>query len=856
MRHLILIIGLLFLTKNFCDAQISIPHEPQLTLQKYRLSKNYKEKVEYLLHLGSFYLMKPEEYKSDLDSALLLANQAKTISEKIRYSKGKDGAQFLIGKVYVETKQYSEVNRMLKSELHDTIRLQIMYEIVKYKFGTSGRTKSAEDTIKLLGEKVLKICQLTNSYEIAYECQLLMNNCSPTKLNTEKVKVLLANKYDEAYKNNDVGKEIRIYADFAYLTDKNKSNTVFIKSYRERIIRDFNVLNKPQKEALINGLVATLTDMAISYYDGENVDDAIDELNRAIQLGKNSMVIDVHPYEALAHVYLGKGMTNLALKNILECRRIMEFQKTIEVDKSVYTTIARVYLELGKFKESGIYLDKAIDLCVKKGISIDFFIINYHTVVALALNKPKEELSFLRKYRDKFSAKDFEQSVYLKNVADCFVALKQYEKAEQGYLKCQKIYSNYQSNAESTRLCFPLGKLYVRMKRYDLARTNLNTLIAERSQQIISIKMQRNAHLLLFQIDSATRNYASAISHLQTYKTLNDSIFNDTKQKQIEELQIKYEIEQKDKEIILKQQNIALLTNKNFVQEANLQNANWLRNIIIISALFLLGVLYIFYLLKQRHNTRLQAQQLEINQRNEQLNVLVVAQQKLVSEKEWLVKEVHHRVKNNLQIVVSLLNTQAAHLSDGDALAAIQESRHRMQVISLLHQKLYQVENDGLIDIQVYIKEVISYLKDSFEGINHLFFEVQIAPISLDISQAVPVGLILNEAITNAIKYAFPKNKNGLISVSLERTEDENLRLIIKDNGIGLPKGFNPSQSKSLGMQLMQTLSEQLDGNVWVESQNGTIIKVIFKPHLAEKAAYHTNSLNATLNYDQQNTHR
>ena len=128
--------------------------------------------------------------------------------------------------------------------------------------------------------------------------------------------------------------------------------------------------------------------------------------------------------------------------------------------------------------------------------------------------------------------------------------------------------------------------------------------------------------------------------------------------------------------------------------------------------------------------------------------------------------------------------------------------------------------------------------------------------VYLNVNECLPLGMITSEIISNAIKYAFPKNRNGLISVSLERTKDENLLLIIKDNGIGLPKGFNPSQSKSLGMQLMQTLSEQLDGNVWVESQNGTIIKVIFKPHLAEKTAYHTNSLNATLNYDQQNTHR
>lgn len=856
MKQVLGFLGFFFLTINFCEAQSHALKEPQLTLQKYRQSNSDKDKAEFLLKLGSYYLLKPGEDSFDLDSAFLRANQAKILSERIQYLKGRDEALSLIGNIYVESKNYPQVDKMLKGKLNDTVRLKIMFELVKNRYEASGRTKAMEDSILVFGEKVLKLCQLTQSNNIALECMLLMYSCSPDERNTAKVKTMLSQKFNDVRSKNDVAIEIKNYFNFYFFTSRERSNSKFIQFFRDRMIEDFDKLDPKQKEALTFDIVERLTEMAIMYFNAGHSDAAIEELHKAIQVGENAKVIDIHPYEALVHVFLSKGMTNLALSNALICRRILEKQKTVEVDKSVYSTIGMVYIELEKFEESIVFFDKAIEISLKKKIAIDYFILNYHTSAYLGLNRAKEELNFLFKNKATFSTNELSQCIYMKNLGDCYLALNQYKKAEVYYLKCKKVFSTYSSNSSSIRFCSSLGKLYTRMKRYKEARTYLNTLISEQNRKIIPIKVQRDVNLLLFQIDSSTRNYVGAISHLQTYKALNDSIFNDTKQKQIEELQIQYELGRKDKELILRNQNIALLTNKSLIQEANLKNANLLRNIIIISALFLLGALYIFYLLKQRHNTRLQTQQLEINQRNEQLNVLVIAQQKLVSEKEWLVKEIHHRVKNNLQIVVSLLNTQAAHLSDGDALAAIQESRHRMQVISLLHQKLYQVENDGLIDIQVYIKEVISYLKDSFEGINHLFFEVQIAPISLDISQAVPVGLILNEAITNAIKYAFPKNKNGLISVSLERTEDENLRLIIKDNGIGLLKGFNPSQSKSLGMQLMQTLSEQLDGNVWIESQNGTIIKVIFKPHLAEKAAYHTNSLNATLNYDQQNTHR
>ena len=127
----------------------------------------------------------------------------------------------------------------------------------------------------------------------------------------------------------------------------------------------------------------------------------------------------------------------------------------------------------------------------------------------------------------------------------------------------------------------------------------------------------------------------------------------------------------------------------------------------------------------------------------------------LLKDKEWLIKEVHHRVKNNLQMVISLLNSQSIYLNDEAAVVAIQESQRRMHAMSLIHQKLYQSENVGVIDMRAYINEFISYLKDIFETGSSIRFEQDVDPIKLDVGQAVPVGLILNEVITNSIKYAF-----------------------------------------------------------------------------------------------------
>ena len=182
-----------------------------------------------------------------------------------------------------------------------------------------------------------------------------------------------------------------------------------------------------------------------------------------------------------------------------------------------------------------------------------------------------------------------------------------------------------------------------------------------------------------------------------------------------------------------------------------------------------------FYLaidLKQRSNIKLQKQQGEINTQNNQLQILLGEQKKLVEEKEWLVKEIHHRVKNNLQIIISLLNAQSEFLESPTALNAIQESRERMQAIALIHQKLYQPDHGTLINMASYIQDMTHNLQSSFTQANRIHFSLHAEPIELDVSQAVPLGLILNEAITNSIKYAFPKPATGTITIHLQRKDD------------------------------------------------------------------------------------
>jgi PAS domain S-box-containing protein len=210
-------------------------------------------------------------------------------------------------------------------------------------------------------------------------------------------------------------------------------------------------------------------------------------------------------------------------------------------------------------------------------------------------------------------------------------------------------------------------------------------------------------------------------------------------------------------------------------------------------------------------------------------DTLIEDKDKLIREKEWLVKEIHHRVKNNLQMIISLLNVQSEFLRQRSALNAIRESRDRIQAIAIVYQNFYQFDNDTQINMRTYVTEYVDSLKYGIADISQLIFELDIADIALDAAQAVPLGLILNEAVTNAIKHAYGEKKKGVIRIYLERLSDDIIQLKVEDTGKGLPSSLNVLQSNTLGFELMNLFAEQLDAELSFKHEKGVQITLIFK---------------------------
>jgi PAS domain S-box-containing protein len=193
-----------------------------------------------------------------------------------------------------------------------------------------------------------------------------------------------------------------------------------------------------------------------------------------------------------------------------------------------------------------------------------------------------------------------------------------------------------------------------------------------------------------------------------------------------------------------------------------------------------------------------------------------------LNEKTMLLKEIYHRVKNNLQIIVSLLNLQSRSVKDETVLATIRESQNRVKAMALVHEKLYRAEDISHIDISDYIKFLGTGLFQFYDAKSRgIRFTLDAPNVRVDINTAIPLGLIMNELISNALKYAFPKGRGGEISVNIRR-EEKTLTVIVRDDGVGIPPDFDWQNAPSLGLRLVNSLVDQLDGTVELDRTSGT----------------------------------
>jgi len=198
-------------------------------------------------------------------------------------------------------------------------------------------------------------------------------------------------------------------------------------------------------------------------------------------------------------------------------------------------------------------------------------------------------------------------------------------------------------------------------------------------------------------------------------------------------------------------------------------------------------------------------------------------------EKETLLKEVHHRVKNNLAVIMSLLNLQAAKAHDPTTRELLRESQNRVRSMAIVHETLYQSRHLSHVEVKPYIEQLCRHLLSSYGlASGRIDFQHDIAPLSLNLDRAIPFGLILNELVSNALKHAFPEGRAGWLRVELGPEKTGEAVLVVKDNGVGLPADIDLFRTRSLGLRLIANLTRQLDGILEVQRQGGTTFRITF----------------------------
>jgi len=193
-----------------------------------------------------------------------------------------------------------------------------------------------------------------------------------------------------------------------------------------------------------------------------------------------------------------------------------------------------------------------------------------------------------------------------------------------------------------------------------------------------------------------------------------------------------------------------------------------------------------------------------------------------------LLKEIHHRVKNNLAVISSLLNMQSKYIKDKKTLEIFRESQNRVKTMALIHTKLYQSSDLARIDFGDYLRKLSADLLASYRlEPDTVSLKLDLENVYLDVSVAIPCGLIINELLSNALKHAFPQGRKGEVNIRL-RVEEEIIALTVSDNGAGFPEGIDFRNTESLGLQLVTALVMQLGGEIELKRENGTTFTISF----------------------------
>ena len=508
-------------------------------------------------------------------------------------------------------------------------------------------------------------------------------------------------------------------------------------------------------------------------------------------------------YTQMGYVYERKGKLAKAADYAKESLRIGEFLNDKKAIALAYSDLSNLFWKQSKFEIGLEYGLKSLEIFEQRGLNdLDYDFTLY--VVGnnyLGLGKFEEA-------RNHFGhgLAIGERYGFYNNLSDIYISMvelhalnKQYKQAEEAGQYALKYAELLDNNFMLMRSWLAIGKFQNLQGKYISAVESLKKCIEIATEDFGDEFYLSQAYENLGKAFAGSHDYKEAYLAFEEYDRLKNEIFTAESDQRISLLQTEFDVAQKESTIL--------------VQENQLKKQRSRQTFISIIAALLLLILVLLY---------------KTVQSNKRKNTLLELQNK---EKEFLLKEIHHRVKNNLEIVSSLLALQSEQITDGKVKDAMQKSQHRVQSMSMIHQNLYQGKSLSAIEMKDYFTNLSNYIIDTFDATDRVKVECLMNSLELDVDMAVPIGLIVNELLTNSMKYAFPNGETGRVQIKFWEKNNQ-LFLEVSDNGIGKPLAGN-NEGTGFGTQLISLLTKQLEGKMSLTVKDGTSVSFEFQYHKA-----------------------
>ncbi len=459
--------------------------------------------------------------------------------------------------------------------------------------------------------------------------------------------------------------------------------------------------------------------------------------------------------------------------------------------------------EVGRYDEALEYHRQSRQLALLAGLENEMEIA--YTNIALVHEKREYLDSALFYYSRAYELGEKDGDAYSRvlnryNMANIYQRMKDPEASIPFVIACMNLADSIDNPALRSASRRLLADLWIQQGKYADSILLLDSLKLD-TTAYFGLRDRKDVYSLLTEAHKLNGDFVRAFENLEIYKSISDSLLGLDSQNRLNELEVQYETAKQ-------KQKIEMLDLESQTSQAMILQKD--RTILfggigLVLVTLLSLILYLFirkYLLQKR--------------------VLAIA----LTDKDLLLREIHHRVKNNLQIVSSLLSLQGRSISDETALQAINEGKSRVRSMALIHQNLYQRENLTGVNVQDYMTKLVQELFQTYKvDEDQIGLETNIEALELDVDTLVPLGLIVNELITNTLKYAFPEGKQGTLIISLKQVDDK-MVLEVRDDGIGYePNDIHPN---SFGQKMIGSLVKQLGGTMEADTTSGTYVKLVF----------------------------